>query len=299
MSLNIILFICFVPVWIILYLTLMNNLKPKKNIILGVTLPHYAHDDPATKLICQSFKKWLNIVMLSLLLLMIPPFFMQLMGQIMTWLMTWLLLTLIGSMAVFAKHRGKLMELKRANNWYSEATDTGSLYLDEDEYWLFGLIYHNPNDNHLLVNNRVGMNMSINLAKPFGKIIMGLTVLIIAALPFTGILMWNAETTPTRLILSETTLTTRHTRDKYVIRLDSIESAELLETLPSMLRVAGTGFENLNKGNFRAGSYGISRVCLQPKDPPFLVIRSGGHTYIINDADNKVTREVYNLIRIY
>jgi uncharacterized membrane protein len=451
MMMNTILSVCFIFVWLILYLMLMNNIKPKKNIILGVTLPHYAHDDPAVKVICKSFKKWLNIIMLPLLLLMIPPFFMPLMGQAMLWFMSWVLLAIVAPMLVFARHRGKLMALKRVNNWYSEAAgralvdikvaaipqkkingllflppviaalipiihslintadwgftltlatfllmniifwlcyhlifrlraeivnedvsltfaltrvrrynwgklfliaswltgalaifmwimpdnttailvgsfayclliialsiqtefavrvaqqkltaaDTGSHYLDEDEYWLLGLIYHNPNDNHLLVNDRVGMNMSLNLAKPAGKFLFGLTVLIIIALPFTGVMLWNEEITPTRLIVSETTLIARHTRDKFVMPLNSIEKLELIETLPSMIRVAGTGFENLYKGNFRAGDYGTSRVCLNPRNPPFLVIKSGGHTYIINDADSNVTRRIYDLISRY
>ena len=122
---------------------------------------------------------------------------------------------------------------------------------------------------------------------------MTLSILCIAALPFFGMWIWTEERTPTKLILSETALTARHTRDRYVIRLDTIESVKLLETLPSASRVAGTGLTNLYKGHFRVDGFGSSRVCLQPKNPPFLVIRSGGNTYIINDADSSVTRNVY------
>ena len=150
MMITIILAVCFIPLWFLSFFTLRNTVKPKKNIIIGVTLPHNAHNENETLLVCASFRKWLNIVMMPLLLLMIPPFFMGSMGASMTWLMTWTLMVIIGSMAVFAVHREKLMAVKRANNWCSAAA--GEHYLDEDDYWLLGLFYHNPNDSHLMAN---------------------------------------------------------------------------------------------------------------------------------------------------
>ena len=446
---KIILAVCFIPVWFVIYFILLNAVKPKKNIILGVTLPHNAQNETETQIICSSFRKWLGIVMIPLLLLMVTPFFMESMGAAMTWLFTWILLLIVGSMAVFAVHRGKLMVLKRDNNWYSAAAgrslvdikaaalpsnkikgtwflppviaskiplvysiiipaerdlafifgifacmtilfwlfyyfifrlrselvnenvsltaaltrvrrynwgkfwliaswingavtlllwvfienvtafiviclaytlllialalhtefaariaqqkltagDSGDLYLDEDDYWIFGLFYYNPNDMHFLVNDRIGISMSVNLARPVGKVLMAFSVLCIAALPFAGIWLWADELTPTRLILSENTLIARHTRDRYVIRLQSIESVELVETLPSMIRVGGLGMPNLYKGNFRVSGYGASRVCIQPGDPPFLVIYSNNNTYFINDRDSNVTREVYVVLR--
>jgi len=445
---NIILAACFAIILPIEYFMLRNTVKPKKNIILGVTLPQIAHNDRETKKICGSFAKWLNIVTLPLLLLAIPPLFMQTMGAVMMWYTIWVLPAIIAPTAVFAIHRRKLMTLKRAKSWSSAAgsralvdikaaalpqkkinglwflppliaslipvvhsltaplewelalihaifvfmtgafwlcyylifrlrtevlnenitltmaltrvrrynwgkfwlaaswltgvyslllwaffesgeavilaislgytiillvfalqtefaaraaqqkltaADTGELYLDEDDYWLLGLLYYNPNDRHLLVNQRIGTNMSLNVASPAGKILMILSVLCIAALPFFGMWIWAEERTPTRLILSETALTARHTTDRYVIRLDTIESVKLIEILPRASRVAGTGLTNLYKGRFRVEGFGTSRLCLHPQNPPFLVIRSGGNTYIINDADSGVTRNVYTI----
>jgi uncharacterized membrane protein len=448
MMFTIIIGVCFVSVWFILYFMMLNNLKPKKNIIIGVTLPHDAHDDPQTKAICGSFKKTLNIVMIPLFLLLIPPFFLHSMGFNFIWFMTWLIFAMASPMIAFAKHREKLMALKRANNWHSAAAgralvdikaatltrkkinsflflppvlagaftvfysltnptefgmtlvyviftalviffwllyylifrlraevvnedmsmtveltrmrrynwgkffliaswltgalslmmwkfadnmtallastfaytliiiavsiytefatriaqqkltagNTGDLYLDEDDYWLFGMFYHNPNDNHFFVNDRVGMNMSVNLAKPAGKAVIILTALLILAMPFLGVWMIKEQAVPLKLLLDETTLTARHTSDKYVIQLNSIESVELIEKLPSMIKTGGTNLENLFKGNFRAGGYGSCKVCIRPKVPPFLVIKADDKTYLLNDEDSSVTREAYQYI---
>lgn len=121
MAMNIILAVSFVPVWGILYFMVRNYEKPKKNIILGVTLPHIAHDDPATKEMCASFKKWLNIIMLPLLVLMAPPFFMTSMGASMTWFMTWFTFVIIAPLALFAIYREKMMVMKIERNWLRES----------------------------------------------------------------------------------------------------------------------------------------------------------------------------------
>ena len=94
MLVNIIFAVSFVPVWPILYFMLRNNTKPKKNIILSVTLPESAHGDPEVLAICRGFKRWLNRVMLPLLPLLAPPFFMSVTGVALTWFMIWLLAAL-------------------------------------------------------------------------------------------------------------------------------------------------------------------------------------------------------------
>ena len=37
-------------------------------------------------------------------------------------------------------------------------------YVDEDDKWLWGIFYYNPHDNRLIINNRGGMNTTVNLA---------------------------------------------------------------------------------------------------------------------------------------
>jgi len=451
---EIILAACFLPIWPIIYFLMRNMTKPKKNIILGVTLPQSAHSADETQTICAAFLRALNIVSLPLLPLMIPPFFFTAMGTGMTWFMTWLLWLIVAPMAVFAVYRGRLLTVKRERGWFSEASgkaladiraavipkkkvswiwfflplvisfiplpasfraaedwgwaaiyitfaamtslfwlfyhmiyrvrteivnenltltmaltrarryqwskfwvaaawltgllnvavwlfednvtalltatlgytviliavslhtefaaraaqqrltaqNIGDSYVDEDDHWIWGLFYHNPNDHHFLVNDRIGMNMSVNLAKPGAKILMAFALLCMVAMPFTGIWMWAEESTPVRLELrdlgSGPAIAARHTRDVYVIPDGGIKSVELIDELPRMTRTAGTAFEHLLKGRFNAQGYGAVRVCLQTNSPPFLVITNeGGWIWILNDNDPDVTREVFAKLR--
>jgi hypothetical protein len=176
------------------------------------------------------------------------------------------------------------------------ASNTGGAYLDEDDKWLWGLFYYNPNDRHFFVNDRVGMNMSINLGTALGKLAMAFSVACLVALPFLGVWLRIEERTPPRLAISGTELAATHTRTLYVIELDEIEAVTILDKLPSMSRTNGTGLPTLLKGHFSVKDYGASLVCLDPQAPPFLVIQADGKTYVLNDVDSAVTREVFRQV---
>ena len=126
LMMNIIFAACFVPIWPIIYFVFRNLVKPKKNIIISVTLPQSEHENAGIKAICRSYVKWLNITLLPQLPLFAAPFFMSSMGLAMTWYMTLLLLLIVVPFVVFAIHHGKLLALKRENGWYSEAASTAT-----------------------------------------------------------------------------------------------------------------------------------------------------------------------------
>ena len=454
-ALNIILAVSFTPIWPIIYFLMRNTTKPKKNVILGATLPKEAHDDEEVREILRGFRRWLDIFVVPLLPLLIPPFFMRMTGAAMTWFMVWLLIIVVAPFAVFGVYREKLMVLKREKGWRSDAEGltvadvkaaalpvrkisdlwflpaavmallpiivellalltsspspsppeqpamviyvtfaltgaifwviyhwvfrlrseivnedlaltlaltrmrrynlgkmclfsawatgalnllvmilgvganafviiimaytlllislamyaefatrgaqrklteavAGTFYVDEDDHWLWGQFYYNPNDKHFLVNDRIGMGTSVNMAKIGGKITMGFALLSLVAMPFIGIWMWVGEATPAKLAMSETALTALHTGDQYVIPLDVIESAEIAETMPVVIsRDNGWGMNNLNKGRFTVRGLGSAYLCVMTQNPPFLIIKADGRTYILNDEDSSVTKEVF------
>ena len=49
---------------------------------------------------------------------------------------------------------------------------------NDDEKWIYGFIYYNKEDPKLMVEKRLGMGWSINMATPMGKIITIILVLI-------------------------------------------------------------------------------------------------------------------------
>ena len=59
------------------------------------------------------------------------------------------------------------------------ARDTELELLDDDDYWVFGMFYNNPNDTRLNVEKRFGYGGTINVAHPAGKVILVITFLLL------------------------------------------------------------------------------------------------------------------------
>jgi uncharacterized membrane protein len=169
-------------------------------------------------------------------------------------------------------------------------------YIDEDSQWIFGLFYYNPNDKHFMKNDRVGLGTTINLAKTSGKIMGAFCALMIVTMPLWGLwMMWEEYSVPT-LTINQDMLVASHAGTKYELNIDEIVSAQLLDELPNMKRVAGTGMEYVLKGHFRTADGVNCEVCLDPTSPPFIQLETREGLYYIADRDGEVTREVFRQI---
>lgn len=167
-----------------------------------------------------------------------------------------------------------------------------SVYTDDDEHWIFGMLYNNPNDRHFIVNRRTGIGTTINLAGPGGKILMLISLLIILAMPFFGLWMMREEFTPVTLTVSGTAVIAGHDLTVYDISFSDIRSTYLLNELPDGTRLMGTGMDTVLKGRFRFDGIGPCTVCLDPRTPPFIVIVTADDTYILGASDTVQTEAV-------
>ncbi len=171
------------------------------------------------------------------------------------------------------------------------AESTHPLYLDEDDYWLYGLFYYNPQDKKKMVNNRVGIGTTMNLAHKTGKFIMVIAIACILALPISGIIVIKEEFTPITAEYLDNQIVVTHTGQELVLPAKDIESAEIINDLPKTSKIVGTGMENLLKGTFDVEGYGRCRLYLNPKQPPFLVMTTDEGLIIIN-ANDKIVEKI-------
>ena len=146
-----------------------------------------------------------------------------------------------------------------------------------------------------MINDRTGMGMSMNLARPAGKITMGLcALLLIVCLP--GFSLWfiAVDFTPREARIEDGTLYFGHVTEKYEIPLDEISGTELLDDLPSAKRVAGTGMNTLCEGRFEVEGYENVRISLDPgQDRYIVVLTEGGLTRIFNLMTQAETEAFY------
>lgn len=186
---------------------------------------------------------------------------------------------------------------KKQDHLILQATDYR--YSGDDQYWRYG-IYINPNDQRLMVPDRVGMNLSINLGRPMGKIIMALTgILLVGVLIFaTFPLFLNdfsnqtfaAEVTDKKVNLSAPLTETR------TIPIAEIHSVTLINKLPNKrIRVMGTATQHYLTGEFTVDGQD-AYLLVYTDSQPILEIKTTDKTYYFSSKKANLTKQAYTEI---
>jgi len=171
-----------------------------------------------------------------------------------------------------------------------------SIETDDDDYWLLGSIYYNPEDKRLNVEKRAGVGATINMAHPVGKLIGVITVL--AVIGTILVLVWVAilGKTPISLKFEDGKIICHQLNDDYVIPADSVEEIILLSGTNklSLTRISGYNLEPIFKGNFTVEGERGCRIFLNTEVDEYLRLISDGKTYYINGNTVEETEEVYS-----
>lgn len=167
---------------------------------------------------------------------------------------------------------------------------------DDDKYWKWGLMYYNPDDNNSMVEKRVGIGMTCNMAKPIGKV---MNVVLIATLVGTVVMcgwLMLEEFMPIHLQVIDNTLQAKQYKVDYKIRLDEINEIYLLEDIPRMSKSSGTNLDNLFKGEFYVPEeHHGCRAFFNPKNKLLIKIKANGKIYYLGGYDDNETKKVYEL----
>ncbi len=167
---------------------------------------------------------------------------------------------------------------------------------DDERNWIGGILYFNPRDKHVMVEKRVGVGTTINMATPAGMATGVFSVITLLSIPVVCIWMILLEFVPISLSVQDEVLIARHLKNDYVIEIDSITELTLEDELPRSSRTNGTGMENLQKGNYRNSLDGRIQMFLNPQNQYYLRIISEGTIYYLGGVDDTETREVYALL---
>ncbi len=169
--------------------------------------------------------------------------------------------------------------------------------IDNEDNWIGGMIYYNPKDKHVMIEKKLGMGSTINMARPSAKIMAGLLLLLFLQMPVLNVWCILLEVTPIGLHVEDNKLMATQLRDEIVIPLHSIREAELLSELPAMSRNSGTSMEELRKGSFmiKEDKTGC-QVFLNPKNEVFIRIETSIETYYLSGFDDEETMAIYEMI---
>lgn len=167
---------------------------------------------------------------------------------------------------------------------------------DEDVFWPLGLVYVNPADPRFLVEERVGIGMTVNLARPAAKVLYVFCAVLLLAMPVLGIWLYEEESADITLIMSDTALTASHGWTEYEIPLAEIRSVILADSLSGAGRISGTGLEDFSGGLFYFNETGEAHACLNPQVPPYLILRTAEDTYVFGAEDGDTVRQLYETL---
>ena len=169
-------------------------------------------------------------------------------------------------------------------------------YVDEDDLWIWGMFYNNPNDRHLFINDRTGSGMGVNIGRPAGKAFMAVTAAIVVGLIVVCIALALGFSSPFEADIEGDTLYFSHGMEKYEIALEDVTELELIYELPRARRIAGTGLPNLLEGRFSVEGYENVRISLNPEQPPYIAVETEDMTRIFALNTPEETEEFYEEI---
>ena len=166
--------------------------------------------------------------------------------------------------------------------------------VDEDDRWIWGILYYNPNDSRMFVNARVGMNTTVNMARRPAQAFMGLMLAIVLACPLLGVWTIGIERAPVEREVTDSEITGIHQYDgRWSVALEDIAEIEVIDELPRLRRVAGTGLDSALTGRFTADGWGNVTLCIDPRTGPWLLVTDvEGNLFLFGASEAGAAAEI-------
>lgn len=189
--------------------------------------------------------------------------------------------------------------LVRSQKEQDALLNQGPKYLSDnvDYFWRYGF-YYNPNDPKLWIPNRIGTQISINVGRKAGKIVYGITALLVVGLIIgTSIPMARADFSNTAFVAdtSETsvTLDAPFAKEKEV-PWEEITEIKLLNQLPKAVRLNGAEGMNYATGYFKLTSNGKEAIFyVRLTSDKYILIETEKQSYFLSKRTTEETETLY------
>jgi len=230
---------------------------------------------------------WLNnaYVGITLIILVLTHTYASLMGSVLLWAVV------IYSIIELALCMNMINKQQLLRKQYEKDMD---LFSDsEEEHWIGGMFYYNPNSTKVMVDHPMGTGTTVNMATSVGKGTCVFAILTFLSFPVVCLWVMLEEFSPISLSVKADMLIAHQLTDVYVIDVDTITELTLEEELPKVSRSSGTAMENLKKGSYRSSTDGKIKIFLNPKNQYYLRVISEDTIYYLGGYDNAETIAVY------
>ena len=197
------------------------------------------------------------------------------------------MLALMAGLVVFCK-RNVAIERR-----YKKET---TIEIDDDDNWLLGQFYYNPDDKRLNVEKRVGVGTTINIAHPVGKIVGAVSVLLIIYVFIMLIYIGILSKTPMSLQIENSSLICSQMKTDYSIPISDMSEPELRTSSEDLKlhKLNGYDMEPLYKGKFTVDDQSNCIIFLNIESDSYITFSYSDQTYYISCDTDAETKEIYN-----
>lgn len=175
-------------------------------------------------------------------------------------------------------------------------SDPHPIYVDDDEYWKTGY-YYNPDDKHILIENRMQSgNYTFNYAKKGAWIFTGITGAIIAGcIILVFVCMLPLINIQEKITLTNNNLTISAGGYTSEIDVNDITELKLLDELPddSFLRTNGASTDSYDIGRYEGRTLGKCSLYVFDGYSPILMIKTDDTLVFVNSKDNGEIERLY------
>ncbi|WP_438433005.1 DUF5808 domain-containing protein [Gorillibacterium sp. sgz500922] len=185
------------------------------------------------------------------------------------------------------------------NRLLPEEGGEGTIVRDEDDDWVDGLYYRNPDNPAVFVEDRSGFGTTVNLGTKRGRAVLwgslGASAVLVLGI---GILIGVMDSATPRWELRENgRVQIDYPLYSYGFPLEQVKSVTLVDRLPHGRRTNGLETDRTARGNFRFADWGRSKVYIFRNNPPYLVVELDGMHVVYNKKNPQDTRELYASLR--
>ena len=214
----------------------------------------------------------------------------------------WMFAYIFGIIHIPNSSHRKMYALKIQNGWIIEAQrkkvyiDTSPIDVDDDEYWKTGY-YYNPDDKHILIENRMQSgNYTFNYAKKGAWIFTGITCAITAGcIILVFVCMLPLINIQEKITLTNNNLTISAGGYTSEIDVNDITELKLLDELPddSFLRTNGASTDSYDIGRYEGRTLGKCSLYVFDGYAPILMIKSDDTLVFVNSKEDGEIEKLY------
>lgn len=166
---------------------------------------------------------------------------------------------------------------------------------EDDDHYIWGMFYYNPEDPALFVEKRAGVGWTLNVARPMGKVAMVLTtVLIVASL---GMVVYTSASMKLNLQVNQHTLSIKGMYSENINKED-IEELTFEDSLPEIsMKQNGGAIGNKKIGYFKTKNGEKVKLFIENDDSPVIKIVTKDRIIYMNYEDREKTEELFNELK--